>query len=153
MDYLVVPIGGGGLCSGTLVATSRFSPHTKVIGVEPFLARDAKESIEKGTIQPQYPPLTLAEGVRTCIGDVTFSFLKSMLSDVILVEEEEMIEASRLFLERMKLIVEMSGAIVLAAIIKDERFRGKKVAAIISGGNMNLSPYFESLKGNLKILS
>lgn len=93
-----MPIGGGGLCSGTLVATSRFSPHTKVIGVEPFLARDAKESIEKGTIQSQYPPLTLAEGVRTCIGDVTFSFLKSMLNDVILVEENEMIEASRLFL-------------------------------------------------------
>lgn len=76
-----------------------------------------------------------------------------MLSDVILVEENEMIEASQLFLERMKLIVEMSGAIVLAAIIKDERFRGKKVAAIISGGNMNLSPYFDALKGNLKILS
>jgi threonine dehydratase len=61
-----------------------------------------------------------------------------------------MIEASRLFLERMKLIVEMSGAIVLAAIKKDERFRGKKVAAIISGGNMNLSPYFSSLRASLQ---
>jgi threonine dehydratase len=69
-------VGGGGLSSGSLISTSHFSPKTKVIGVEPYLARDAKDSLEKGSIQPQYPPVTLAEGVRTCIGDITFSFLK-----------------------------------------------------------------------------
>jgi len=88
LDYLVVPVGGGGLSSGSLVSTYRFSPTTKVIGVEPYLARDAKDSLEKGRIQPQYPPLTLAEGVRTCIGDITFSFLKELISDMILVSEE-----------------------------------------------------------------
>lgn len=97
-------------------------------------------------IQPQYPPLTLAEGVRTNIGNITFEILKRFMGDIILVTESEMIEASKLFLERMKIIVELSGAIVLAAILKDERFRGKRVGAIISGGNMNLLPYFESLK-------
>lgn len=81
----MVPVGGGGLCSGTLSATSRFSPRTKVIGVEPYLARDAKDSLEKGSIQPQYPPVTLAEGVRTSIGEITFSFLREMLSDIVLV--------------------------------------------------------------------
>jgi threonine dehydratase len=85
LDYIVVPVGGGGLCSGTLVASHRFSPTTKVIGVEPFLAKDAKDSLEKGSIQLQYPPLTLAEGVRTCIGDITFSFLKEMINDTIIV--------------------------------------------------------------------
>jgi threonine dehydratase len=114
-----VPIGGGGLCSGTLVAANRFNEKVKVIGVEPYLARDAKESIEKNCIQPQYPPLTLAEGVRTCIGDVTFTFLRSLLHDIVLVEEIEMIQASQLFQERMKIVVELSGALVLAAIIKD----------------------------------
>ena len=91
LDYLVVPIGGGGLCSGSLIASLAFSPTTKVIGVEPYLARDAKDSLQKNKIQPQYPPLTLAEGVRTSIGDVTFGFLKKYLSDIILVSEEEMI--------------------------------------------------------------
>jgi len=84
---LVVPIGGGGLCSGTLLATHYFSPSTEVIGVEPYLARDAKDSLEKGVIQPQYPPLTLAEGVRTNIGNITFEILKRFIGDIILVSE------------------------------------------------------------------
>ena len=71
-DYLVVPIGGGGLSSGTVLSAHYFSPKTKVIGVEPYLARDAKESLEKGSIQPQYPPKTLAEGVRVNLGSLNF---------------------------------------------------------------------------------
>lgn len=80
-----MPIGGGGLCSGSLLATKYFSPKTVVIGVEPYLARDAKESIEKGVIQPEYPPITLAEGVRTNIGEITFNILKQFIGDIILV--------------------------------------------------------------------
>ena len=85
---MVVPVGGGGLSSGSSLSTHYFSPKTKVIGVQPYLARDAKDSLEKGSVQPQYPPKSLAEGVRTNLGEKTFSILKTYLSDIILVSEE-----------------------------------------------------------------
>ena len=91
LDYLLVPIGGGGFSSGTVLGTHYFSPNTKVIGVQPFLAGDAKDSMEKGSIQPEYPPVTLAEGVRVNLGVINFAVLKEYLSDVILVSEVEMI--------------------------------------------------------------
>lgn len=95
---MLVPIGGGGLSSGTLLATKHFSPKTVVIGVQPYLAKDAKDSLEKGSIQPQYPPLSLAEGVRASLKEVTFSVLHAYLKDIILVSEEEMIAAAQLFM-------------------------------------------------------
>ena len=107
------------MASGTLLATQYFSPQTKGIGVEPFLARDAYLSIKEGKIHPQFPPKTLGEGVRTGIGEKTFSVMKKYISDVILVSEEEMIAAAKIFVERMKIVVELSGVIVLAAILKD----------------------------------
>ena len=82
---MVFPIGGGGLTSGILLATQYFSPKTKTIGVEPYLARDAYLSIASGVIHPQFPPKTLAEGVRTGIGEKTFSVMKEYISDIILV--------------------------------------------------------------------
>ena len=84
-DYVVFPIGGGGLASGTLLSILHFSPKTKAVGVEPYLARDTYLSIKKGEIVPQLPPVTLGEGVRTGIGDVTFSVMKEFLSEIILV--------------------------------------------------------------------
>jgi threonine dehydratase len=87
VDYLLVPIGGGGLSSGSLLATKYFSPKTTVIGVQPYLARDAKDALEKGSVQPQYPPLSLAEGVRASLKDVTFSVLSTHMKDIILITE------------------------------------------------------------------
>lgn len=81
----MVPVGGGGLSSGSSLATQYFSPKTKVIGVQPYLARDAKDSLQKGSVQPPYPPRSLAEGVRTNLGEKTFNVLKTYLSDIILV--------------------------------------------------------------------
>ena len=72
LDYILVPIGGGGLAGGTVVATKRLSPKTKVIGVQPYLAGDAKDSLSKGVLQPQYPPKTLAEGVKVSLGPINF---------------------------------------------------------------------------------
>lgn len=117
---MIVPVGGGGLISGTLLSTLYFSPKTTVIGVEPYLARDTFDSLRSGKMEAQYPPITLAEGVRTSIGNVTFSVMRENLKEVILVSEEEMISAARMFMERMKIVVEISGALVLAAIIKEK---------------------------------
>lgn len=93
-----MPIGGGGLSSGSLLSTVYFSPKTTVIGVQPYLARDAKDSLEKGSVQPQYPPLSLAEGVRASLKEVTFSVLKTYLKDIILVSEDEIISAAQIIL-------------------------------------------------------
>lgn len=85
LDYIVFPVGGGGLASGTVLSTHHFSPKTKTIGVEPYLACDAYLSMQEGKIVPQFPPVTLAEGVRTGIGDKTFQVMKQYLNDIILV--------------------------------------------------------------------
>jgi len=82
-----VPVGGGGLSSGSCLATCYFSPNTVVVGVRPWLARDAKESLEKGAVQPPYPPKSIADGLRTNLGEKTFNILKTHLSDIILVSE------------------------------------------------------------------
>ena len=76
LDYLIVPIGGGGLCSGSLLSTLPYSPKTIVIGVEPYLARDAYDSLKNGTLAGEYPPLTLAEGVRPSISKMTYGVFK-----------------------------------------------------------------------------
>lgn len=144
-----MPIGGGGLSSGSLLSTVYFSPKTTVIGVQPYLARDAKDSLEKGSVQPQYPPLSLAEGVRASLKEVTFAVLKTYLKDIILVSEDEIISAAQIILERMKIVVEISGAMVLAALLKDPRFHNKRVACIISGGNIDFSVFFKHLRSKI----
>jgi threonine dehydratase len=147
LDYLLVPVGGGGLSGGALLATQYFSPCTQVVGVQPFLAADARDALEKGQVQPQYPPKTIAEGVRTALGSVPFPILQKYLSSLVLVTEEEIIQATRILLERLKIVVEPSGAMALAALIKDHRFRGKRVGIVISGGNADMSPqikYYQS---------
>ena len=139
------PIGGGGLASGTLLSSKYFSPSTIKIGVEPEMAQDAYLGLKKGSIHPQLTPKSIADGLRTSLGPITFKIIKENVDEIILVTEKEIIEAVRLFFERMKMVVEPSSATILAAILKDERFRNKKVGAIISGGNVDLSMFFESL--------
>lgn len=94
------------------------------------------------------PPITIADGLRTSLGPLTFQILREMLKpeDVILVSEEEIIEATKIVLERMKLVIEPSSATVVAAVLKDERFKEKKVCCIVSGGNFDMSVLFEHLR-------
>lgn len=148
LDYLLFPIGGGGLASGSCLSNRYFGQKCKTIGVEPYIARDAKESLEKGSIQPQYPPISIADGLRTNLGQLPFEILKELqpAEDVILVEEEDIVAAQRLVMERMKIVVEPSSATVVAALLKDQRFTGKKVCCILSGGNVDLSSFFDNLK-------
>jgi threonine dehydratase len=139
IDYLLSPVGGGGLISGTALAAHYFSPQTKVIGAEPKLADDAFRSLECGIIQAPTNTLTIADGLRTSLGDKTFFFIKEFVDQIQLAEEEEIIAAMRLIWERMKIIVEPSSAISLAVVLKNKNFyKGKRIALLLSGGNVDL---------------
>lgn len=107
LDYLVFPIGGGGLASGSILSTLFYGNKCKAIGVEPYLARDAKESLISHKIEPQMPPISIADGLRTSLGEKTFKIIHENLAvdDIILVSEEEIINATQLIMERMKMVV------------------------------------------------
>jgi len=140
LDYIITPVGGGGLLSGTALAAYHFSPKTKVIAGEPFGADDAWQSFEKGELVPQTNPQTIADGLRTSLGDKTFPIIKELVEKIIRVEEEVIISAMQLIWERMKLVVEPSSAVALAALLKEkQKFKGTKVGVILSGGNVDLA--------------
>lgn len=140
LDYLLAPVGGGGLISGTALAAHFFSPKTKVIAAEPHGADDAWQSMKAGHFIPQTNPETIADGLRTSLGDKTFPIILNHVKSIIRVEEREIVEALRLLLERMKIVVEPSGAVPLAAVLKEkDLFKGKSVGVILSGGNIDLA--------------
>ncbi len=139
LDYIIAPVGGGGLSAGAALAAHFFSPSTKVIGAEPHGANDAWKSLNRGEIVLQTNPQTIADGLRTNLGDKTFGILKQFMERIILVEEQETIDAMRLVMERMKIVIEPSGAVPLAALLKErEVFSSKKVGLVISGGNVDI---------------
>ena len=143
LDVLITPIGGGGLLSGTVVAATGSAPATTVIGAEPEAVDDAARSLATGVRQPAVPrPDTLADGLLTGIGALPFDILAAAGTEIITVDEEAIRTAATLHLERMKLVVEPSGATGLAAVMgAGERFRGASVGVVISGGNTDLSWY------------
>ena len=139
LDYIVAPVGGGGLLAGTALATYYLSPKTKVIAGEPLGADDAWQSMEKGTLIPQTNPQTIADGLLTSLGDKTFPIIRDLVEKIVRVEEDEIVAAMRLIWERMKIIVEPSSAVALAAILKEkEKYQSKKIGVILSGGNVDL---------------
>lgn len=147
LDFILSPVGGGGLIGGTALAAHFFSPQTTVIAAEPFGADDAWQSKEAGKIIPQSDPQTIADGLRTSTGDKTFPLIRDFVDRIIRVEEQEIISALRLLIERMKLVVEPSGAVPLAAILKEKaNFKGKRIGIIISGGNVDLKMLAEIFK-------
>ena len=139
LNHLLAPVGGGGLISGTALAAYYFSPETRVIAGEPAGADDAWQSLQAGKIIPQENPQTIADGLRTSLGDKTYTIIKDHLEDIIKVDEKEIIEAMRLVWERMKIIIEPSSAVPLAAVLKNkDRWAGKRLGIILSGGNVDL---------------
>lgn len=138
LDYVLVPVGGGGLASGISLGFHHFSPNTKVIGVEPENADDAFRSLKENKIIPQTNPDTIADGLRTFLGDVTFPILKEHLHEIITVTEEEIISSMQLIWERLKAVAEPSGAVAFAGVLKNfGAFASKKTGIIISGGNID----------------
>jgi threonine dehydratase len=140
LDFILVPVGGGGLLAGTALAVNCLSKRCKIIGAEPFAADDAFRSLQSGTIERNETSDTIADGLRTTLGDKNFPIIKKLVSEIVRVEETEIVAAMRLLWERMKLVVEPSGAVPLAALLREkERFKGKKGGIILSGGNVDLN--------------
>jgi threonine dehydratase len=139
LDIIVSPVGGGGLLSGTALAAKALSPLTKVWAAEPAGAADAWESKKAGKIIPQTNAQTIADGLRTSLGDKTWPIIRDHVERVVLVEENEIVAALRLLMERMKIVVEPSGAVALAAVLKETKsLAGKRVGVILSGGNVDI---------------
>ena len=138
LNYVIAPIGGGGLISGTGLAAKFFSPQTIVVGAEPEGADDAFRSLESGMIEPSQSD-SVADGLLTTVGDKTFPIIQETVRKIITVSDVEIISAMRLLWERLKIIVEPSAAVAFAAVLKQkERFKNRNVGIIISGGNVDL---------------
>jgi threonine dehydratase len=139
LEHIIAPVGGGGLLSGTALSAHYFSPSTTVIAAEPVNADDAYRSFISGKIEPVNPKQTIADGLRTSLGTITFPIIIDHVSEILTVSEESIIEAMRLIWTRMKIIVEPSSAVPFAAILSNkEKFRNKKIGIIISGGNVDI---------------
>jgi len=149
LDYVLAPVGGGGLLSGTAITAKALKSRIKVIGCEPKHADDAYRSIKAGRIIPSDNPNTIADGLKTSLGDKTFPIIRELVDDIILVTEEQIITAMRLIFERMKIIVEPSSAVAFAVLLTQNlNVAGKKVGIIISGGNVDFSRFFEGFGDN-----
>ncbi|WP_313114149.1 pyridoxal-phosphate dependent enzyme [Aequorivita sediminis] len=139
LDYLFAPVGGGGLISGTSLAVKYFGKNCKTIGGEPYEVDDAFRSLQTGKIELNETTNTIADGLKTSLGDVNFPIIKNLVSEIIRVEEIEIISAMKFIWERLKIVVEPSSAVALAALLRErERFQNKKIGIIISGGNVDL---------------
>ncbi|MBE0650117.1 MAG: pyridoxal-phosphate dependent enzyme [Bacteroidales bacterium] len=140
LDLILCPVGGGGFLSGTSLSAHFFSPKTKVIACEPAGADDAYRSFYSGEIVPSIEPKTIADGLLTSLGKFTFPIIREFVTDILRVEEEEIIEAMHLIFERMKIVIEPSSAVPLGALLANKLdVTGKKVGIMISGGNVDLN--------------
>ena len=140
LDLILTPVGGGGLVSGTALTVRSLSPRSRVIAAEPRGADDAYRSFRAGHIIPSVNPQTIADGLLTSLGDKTFAIIRDCVDDIVTVEEADIIRAMRLIWERMKLIVEPSAAVPLGALLsRSVDVQGKRVAIILSGGNVDLA--------------
>lgn len=138
LDFMLAPIGGGGLMSGTCLAVKSLSPRTKIIGAEPAGADDAFQSKLQNRFIPQTNPQTIADGLRTSLGQLTWPFIRDWVDEIVTVEETEIIEAHRFFCERTKLLIEPSSAVTVAVALKLSATlpQSAKLGIVLSGGNM-----------------
>ncbi len=138
-DLLLAPVGGGGLLSGTALSTHFLNPETKVIAAEPAGADDAFRSFHEGRFIPSTNPKTIADGLLTSLGSLTYPIIMEHVHDIVTVSEESIVQSMRLIWERMKILVEPSAAVPLAAILeKKVDVKNKKTGIILSGGNIDL---------------
>jgi threonine dehydratase len=144
LDLLLVPCGGGGLLSGSAIAARTLSPRCRVVGVEPEAGDDATRSFRTGTLHTVRNPRTIADGARTpSLGAVTFPLVRQFVDDMVTVSDDDILRAMRFLWERMKLVVEPTGALGLAAAWKGAvDVRGQRVGVIVSGGNVDISTAF-----------
>jgi threonine dehydratase len=140
LDVIFTPVGGGGLLCGTAITASAVSPQTRVIGAEPTGADDAQRSLAAGHIIPSVNPKTVADGLRTSLGELNFPIIQRLVAEILTVDDAQTLTAMRLVWERMKIIIEPSSAVPVAALLANaERFAGLNVGIILSGGNVDLA--------------
>ena len=141
LDLLLVCLGGGGLISGCAVAAAELSPGCRVIGVEPEAGNDAQQSKRLGRIVRIDTPRTIADGAQTqALGQLTFPIIDALVSDIVTVSDAELIDAMRFAAARMKIVVEPTGALAMAAALQSKvEIRGLRVGVIISGGNIDIA--------------
>jgi threonine dehydratase len=139
LDWLLAPVGGGGLVSGSSLAMHYLETGTKVVACEPAGADDAWRSFRSGSLQPMDDPQTIADGLRTRLSEKTFGIIREHVHDVVTVSEEEIVEAMRAVWERMKIIIESSSAVPVAAALSGQvPLAGQRVGIILSGGNVDV---------------
>lgn len=140
LDIIIAPVGGGGLLSGTALAKHYFSPKTKVIAAEPKNADDAFQSFYQKKFIPSENPNTIADGLLTSLGTLTFPIIQKYVNQIVTVSEESIIESMKIIWERMKIIIEPSSAVPIAALLEKKiNPENKKIGIIISGGNVDLN--------------
>lgn len=150
LDYVFAPVGGGGLLSGTAIAAKALCPDAVVLGIEPTNADDGYRSFKSGKLMPSVNPTTIADGLRTSLSELTFGIIRKHVDDIVTVSESEIVDAMRFLWERMKLVVEPSGAVSLAGLLKLRgRLRSKRAGVIVSGGNVDLTRIFEQYTTSL----
>jgi len=141
LDIIIAPVGGGGLVSGTALATHYLSPGTLTVGAEPSAADDAFRSLRQKILIPSENPATIADGLLTSLGDKTFPILLDHVAEILTCSEENIATAMHTIWQRMKIVIEPSAAVPLAALLENPRkFSGKRIGIILSGGNIDLKP-------------
>ncbi|MCK5586896.1 pyridoxal-phosphate dependent enzyme, partial [Candidatus Bipolaricaulota bacterium] len=144
LDLILAPVGGGGLLSGTLLAAKHLLPKATVIGCEPAGADDAARGIALGERIIDFVPHTIADGLRTPLGENTFEIIRDMADDIVLVSEANIVRSMRFIWERMKIVIEPSSAVAVAPLLNGSvGVKGKRVGVILSGGNVDLTQFFE----------
>ena len=139
LDAIIAPISGGGLLSGTILASKQLNPNIKIYGAEPINADDAYQSIKAGKIIKTINSDTIADGLRAQIGELTFPIINENINKIITVSESAIVECMKIVWQRLKIIIEPSCSVVLGALIKNkDEFKNKKVGLILSGGNVDL---------------
>jgi threonine dehydratase len=149
LDAVIAPVGGGGLMSGTAVATRALRPTCRIFGAEPTGADDAARGKATGKRVFRQTPNTIADGLLTTLGDRTWPIVRDLVEHVFTVEDPETIAAMRMVYERMKLVIEPSAAVAVAAVLSDS-FDAvdpdvQRIGVLITGGNIDLGPLFSSL--------
>ncbi len=147
LDAVIAPIGGGGMVSGTCLTLSNIAPGIEIFAAEPEMADDAFRSFKAGHIIADDAPETVADGLKVPLKDLTWHFVKNHVTDILTASEQEIIDAMRLTWARMKIVIEPSCAVPLATILKNkDRFAGKRIGVIITGGNVDLDklPWYNS---------
>jgi threonine dehydratase len=139
LDVILCPVGGGGQLSGIAVAAKAMRPDIRIVGVEPAAADDAARSLKEGRIMPAGTPVTIADGLKTSLGEKPFAEIQRLVDDIVTVREDSIVQAMRLIWEVLKIIVEPSGAVSYAAVVEGSfHSQGARVGVILSGGNLDL---------------